>query len=638
MPHEFKPPDETAIWDSQIGRVRGTVGSSMRSWLVTLFFLLDAGGSACFASESLSFPGAASLTPRALERRLSSDAAFATSLLDQIQVAGTLQESDLHFLAAASRERSRRLASEGPPWDNNSINEILTLAFIDPNRFFQSGSDFTTTIWTHLPGTVGVDTPAELRFRVLKTIAALPGANFDRLEAIAVGWGLHQRLSRPRERPFESGSFELVDDGTSPITSHLFSLPSTHFDPAACLETLRSVRSACPEAELLVLSDFMGSSQPAARTFCEELRSMGCRLLPTLGQSPPSPWLRDPMLPLEDEEGRLIFLSRPNRQSGRESDLKVSRQLVSAAAQDWDEEHREVSWSPCPTPFHGGHLIFTPGSVWLSVHSVETRVLELMNIDRIDVTKLLKPEGWANYCRAVDAAVDELGAALGVQTNLVHPWPSPPPGMSHSEFISALGGGNDIDLDVLLTLIPDQTSHAGVVALVGSTDASRPLIEKLTATELETFAQSFGMDLPATQLRPRLQTWQGSPKVSGLEDFLKLVSLHLASMDIPVATTPLVFVETKLITSHPRLSNDQPHVHFPLGHCNAVLERVAPTANRNSRSMRAHAFMSGLPSLDSKATSAYEEIGCQLHLHPPLIESLVLEGGFRCATQQIRKR
>jgi hypothetical protein len=48
------------------------------------------------------------------------------------------------------------------------------------------------------------------------------------------------------------------------------------------------------------------------------------------------------------------------------------------------------------------------------------------------------------------------------------------------------------------------------------------------------------------------------------------------------------------------------------------------------------AFASGIPAGDERARAAYRDAGAELVLLPPLVRSVILNGGLRCASNQIR--
>jgi hypothetical protein len=52
--------------------------------------------------------------------------------------------------------------------------------------------------------------------------------------------------------------------------------------------------------------------------------------------------------------------------------------------------------------------------------------------------------------------------------------------------------------------------------------------------------------------------------------------------------------------------------------------------------LRAEGFASLLPSGDAAARAAFQAAGAHLDLFPPLVRSIVLNGGYRCASSHVR--
>ena len=53
--------------------------------------------------------------------------------------------------------------------------------------------------------------------------------------------------------------------------------------------------------------------------------------------------------------------------------------------------------------------------------------------------------------------------------------------------------------------------------------------------------------------------------------------------------------------------------------------------------VRAEGFASLLPSGDAQARETFQALGVRLDLFPPLVRSVILNGGYRCASNHVRE-
>ena len=75
---------------------------------------------------------------------------------------------------------------------------------------------------------------------------------------------------------------------------------------------------------------------------------------------------------------------------------------------------------------------------------------------------------------------------------------------------------------------------------------------------------------------------------------------------------------------------DARYPHFLLGWNNVVVET-------REGGVRAEGFAALLPSGDRRARAAFRALGVHLDLLPPLVESVVRNGGYRCASNHLRR-
>jgi hypothetical protein len=108
--------------------------------------------------------------------------------------------------------------------------------------------------------------------------------------------------------------------------------------------------------------------------------------------------------------------------------------------------------------------------------------------------------------------------------------------------------------------------------------------------------------------------------------YLDLVAAHLAGRGLEVRRLPLLRVPTALLADRVGLT----HPDFLLTWNNVVLELRA-------EGLQAEGFASAWTSGDRLASRTFADSGASLHLVPPLVHSIVLNGGYRCASNHLRR-
>jgi hypothetical protein len=116
-----------------------------------------------------------------------------------------------------------------------------------------------------------------------------------------------------------------------------------------------------------------------------------------------------------------------------------------------------------------------------------------------------------------------------------------------------------------------------------------------------------------------------APRQAALESYLDLVSGELAADGMEVRRLPLVFVPTALLRDRRGVD----HPDFLLTWNNVVVET-------RGGELRAEGFASRLPAADALAAATFAAAGAHLDLLPPLVHSVVLNGGYRCASNHLR--
>ncbi len=495
----------------------------------------------------------------------------------------------LRYATDVTRTWSRR---DGP-WSDADVRLLAAVVLVDPGRF-RADERLRRRVLTSLPRAIDPASPA--RDRLLVLLSGSGVVDFDAFEDAAFAWG--GLIRRSGERRHADGRLVLADEREA-IRASLYSLPEDLFDDAEALAFLRGVRRASPERDLVVLT---GS------VLGERLRQsgLGLHLLPSHGFAF-SPWPRDPLTFLRDAAGRQVVVLRPNAQSTREDDLWLGRVLLQGLPEELDAAWGRPRFARAEVPFHNGQVLAADGKLWVSVHSLEPRALELAGFDRVPVTEFAGAAG-KRYVAAIRQAAVELGELYGRRVAFVHALPEE---MLLEETqpvaLLALGGGAGFDLDSLLTLLVRH--DGGTTALVADLDAGAELLAAADGDELTSFAAAYALE------KSQLTAVQGSPRARRLDGFLEAVASHLAG-EARVRRLPLLLL--------PR-GRDDGDVDFLVGWNNVVLEGT-----------RAEGFASLLPSGDRRAREAYAEAGFSLELYPPLLGSVRRNGGYRCASQHVR--
>lgn len=434
--------------------------------------------------------------------------------------------------------------------------------------------------------------------------------------------GSPESAPRPRDArrvsALPSGS-SFPGDTEAPLTASVYSLPSSFADGATAASLLQAVRALDSGRTLIVLAD-----PPMSRSLREPAARLGVRLLET-PSSGYSPWIRDPLSFFWTPAGRLFVLTRPNRQPGREADFDLGRELVERLPADLDRKWGGVRWAEARVPFHNGQILVTPSTVWVSLHSLEPQILSGLGIGRVPVETFGSAPGIDRYTMAAETAASELGKLYGRPVRFVHPLPLP--GAPPSEKVALMrriGGAAGYDLDSYLTLLPGPgAGHA----LVADLSAGAELLASLPETDLSSLRGGYGLSPASVALREELARPLRSAGAADLQAFLDLAAGHLKAEGFTVGRLPLLIVPVTLLADPEGVGNAE----FWLGWNNVVVERRAGK-------VRAEGFGSLLPAGDTKASEIYARIGCRLDLLPSLPKSVILTGGYRCASNHVRAK
>ncbi|MFL6202915.1 MAG: hypothetical protein ACJ76J_27415 [Thermoanaerobaculia bacterium] len=502
----------------------------------------------------------------------------------------------LSLPGAPARDLSRQLARQGT-WTPADLQQLLTLQLVDPERF-ASDAAFRARVLEALPRSLDPSAPPRLRDELLFELNQVRGIDFAASEAIEAGWGAAPRRALERKIPFpaaEADRLRFFDEAENPLAASVYSLPSFFFSPEAAEAFLAGVRKAAPGRTLLVLTDL-----PLRRRL--EGSGLELRLLETYGR-PYSPWPRDPFSLVRSPSGAVRVLVRPNLQPGREEDASLGAELIQNLPEDLDRAWGGAAWAEAPVPFHNGQVLLTHDAAWITLHTLEPAILSALKLDRVPVETFADAKGIERYLAAAEKAARELEALYGRPVRFVHPLRSEP------ALMRTIGGGAGYDLDSIVTLLP------GGKALVADADAGRELLAKMKPEDWKSLRNGYGLQPTAEPVAPS----------AGLEAFLDLVADHLKKEGMEVRRLPLLAVPVAGLRDREGLTHDE----FLITWNNVVAETRAGR-------VRAEGFASLIPAGDRLARAAFAAAGARLDLFPPLVRSVILNGGYRCASNHVR--
>jgi hypothetical protein len=523
----------------------------------------------------------------------------------------------------AARARAAELVRRGGPWTADDARGFLALALDDAERFAADPA-FRVLALERLAQALPGGTPAALRDLALYELESGPGLDFAESEALELAWGAAPRASAGREIPLPDPGLTFADELRDPVAGIVFSFPTPYVEPASAERLLAAVRRTAPEREIVVLADL-----PMRRRLETTAAALGVHLVETFGR-PYSPWPRDPFSAARTAGGRLALIERPAAQEEREEDLWMAREVVQNLPPELDRAWggaAGVAWARAPFYFHNGQVLMAGGAAWTSIHGLERRTLEILELDRVPVESFATAAGLDRYLAAARRAMAEMAALYGKPVRLVHPLPEAGDDAGRAALMGRIGGGAGYDLDSVVTLLPGP-GPGSLQALVADLDRGRSLLAELPPADWSALGATYGLAPPAAgpaALLDLLAGAQETPRAAALDAFLDLVAEHLAGSDVPVRRLPLLLVPVALLQDRERFDHD----HFLVGWNNVV-----PDARADG--LRAEGFASGVPTADERARAAYRAAGVELELLPPLRWSVVSNGGYRCASNEIR--
>lgn len=546
--------------------------------------------------------------------------------LDGVGLDSPESETILAYAVEVAARRAARVFGQSEVADAD-VDLLLAMLQLDPSRFF-ADVEFRRRVASAWGPLVSHVPSADARLRLVERLAARGLDDFDALETVAVSWRVVPRSSSARRLDGASVVRTAADDELAPVEASIFSFPP-FLDAAAAARLLVSVHATSPHRRLLVVAD--RELRERLRAMLERFRfgpetAASVTFLPSLGVEY-SPWPRDPLTLARREDGGLHVVLRGNVQRGREADRNMGRVLVQGLPAALDVRWGRPSWHRAELPFHNGQFLDLGGASWVSVHSLEPRILELLGTDRLPVERFDADAG-RRFVEAAHIAAAELSELRGRPVRFVHALPPRDAAGAHrAAQLGELAGGAGIDLDSVLTLLP--RGDGSLAALVADVDLGTELV---AGASDEDFRR---LSIYGLSAGPGLLEAQGSAGARSLDVFLERVAEHLQAEGLEVHRLPILWIDPAS-TTRPDRAELSP---FLINWNNVVLEeRPLATGSVAAGSVRvAEGFASRLPAGDEQARHVFSRVGYELRLHAPLVESIVRNGGFRCSSQHVRR-
>ncbi|HEX3579840.1 MAG TPA: hypothetical protein VHY33_14850 [Thermoanaerobaculia bacterium] len=505
-----------------------------------------------------------------------------------------LQAAVKRYATALVHEHAARIPRQ---FSDDDLHMLVAWQVLDPLRYGED-EEYRRVVDTILPASLDPLMPEPLRRADVNELNRVAPINFETAEALAYSAGL-VRPSSSRYIVHSNAAINVA--GNEAIEASIYSINSRFVKADDARRFLTAVRAAAPRRTIVVIGD--KATQSALQ---KELAALHVDFIDNFNR-PLTPWPRDPFSVSRAANGSIVFINRPNPQRNREEDAYMVRVLINGLPKTLDDRWRP-RWTTGATSFHNGQILLTPKAVWISIHSVEIRALEILGLDHVPVERFGSSEGIARYTDAVRRAAGELSKLYNRPVRFVHELPTTP------QQITALGGGAGFDLDSIVTLLP--RADGSTIALVGDVSLGAKLAG--SANEWQELEKTYSLTANA---RAAVRNFQSDPSSTGLQHFLDQCASDLTARGIKVRRLPLLMVPTSLL-----MDEDRPETpYFVITANNVVLE-----------GNRAEGFASALPAADSAARSAFKSAGYDLMLFPPLPRSVVLNGGYRCASNEVR--
>ena len=516
-------------------------------------------------------------------------------------------------------DRARIVRASAGRGTREELRDLLDFLLLDRRRFVAE-EGFRHRLTGILEKAWDRRASTGLRDVLLSEFGASGALSYPSCEALQAKWGAVPRLSESRRKAFDPQAWTFPSDVSGTIRASIYSLPSSFFSAAEAERFLSAVRHAAPERRILVFSDL-----PLSRTLAGDAGSLGVRILETYGWGF-TPWTRDTFSLLRSTAGGLLALARPPGllQGGRERDREMARELVKDLPDALDREWRAPAWATSPVPFHNGMVLLTPNEAWITLHTLEPRILAILGVPRVPVASFSDARGIDAYLGAARTAAAELERFYRRKVRWVHPLPETGTVAERSAEMDRIGGGAGFDLDSYATFLPaDRRGRPR--ALVADVALGSRLLAESSGSDRAAFASGYGLEA-SPDLAGRVSAYQSSPRAARFGRYLDLVAAGLAREGAAVSRLPILLVPVELL--HDR-DGAQEESDFLVTWNNVVVQSDASGT-------RAEGFSGLLPTGDRAARAAFAAFDCRLSFLPSLVRSVTANGGYRCASNHLR--
>jgi hypothetical protein len=491
----------------------------------------------------------------------------------------------------ATRLAQTHAARMRATFSQDDLQTLIAFQVLDPLRY-ANDEEYRRAIDTILPRSLMPSLPEALRRAAINELDRVAPVSFETSEALALSAGL---LARSSAQQFGSSTpARIVTTGSERIEASIYSITSRFVNAEDARRFLSAVRAAAPQRRIVVMGD-----EEMRNALAKEITALHIDFIDNFNR-PLTPWPRDPFSIGRTADGSVVFINRPNQQRNREEDATMVRVLIDGLPQSLDERWK-ARWTTGATSFHNGQVLLTPKAAWISIHSVEFRAVELLALDRVPVEEFGSAQGVARYAGAVQRAANELSQLYGRPVRFIHQLPRTP------AEIEELAGGAGFDLDSIVTLLP--RGDGSCDALVGDLGLGRKLAASAPADERRQFEKNYSLDRTS---------FIDDASAARLQRFLDRCARDLGANGIRVRRLPLLMIASPA-------PDDADTPYFLVTWNNVVLEHD-----------RAEGFTSGLASGDRAAKTAFKAAGYELVVFPTLPRSVILNGGYRCASNEVR--